>query len=268
MPPASASIFKLAADYMQLRQDCQGASASDPNGPYTKLLAQLDQAFKPWLNEAFNDSQTTSDQQASMNASDVPTPYSTDDIPSEVQNSPMSQFPPDDVGRMQNFATNSAMMAAPFRTTGNDTVGVTHHAVGVSDQRGVNGGVRDHRTVQWNANTGDPNIVVRDHRHPVDPLPPTALPPAAPPPAAAPPSSNGGTNFTSGADLDSVDQLNSNFQAAKQNALANPNDPKAQIAFQDAAQALQLMVNMLLQMSQMLASMADKAIQNAKVNAA
>jgi hypothetical protein len=253
LPPASASIFKLAADYIQLRQDCQGASASDPNGPYTKLLAQLDQAFKPWLDDAFTDPQTSSDQQASMNASDVPTPYSTDDIPSDVQNNPMSQFPPDDVGRMQNFAANSPMLASSFRTTGNDTVGV-------SDQSAAfNGAVRDHRTVQWN--TGDPNIVVRDHRHP-----PT-FPPAAPPPAA-PPSSIVGTNFTSGADLDQVDQLNNSFQAAKQNALNNPNDPKAQIAFQDAAQALQLMVNMLLQMSQMLASMADKAIQNAKVNAA
>jgi hypothetical protein len=249
---AGATIAKLAADYIQLRQDVKGASTADPHGPHNQLLTQLDQAFKPWLDQTFSDS--TSDQQAASNATDAPTPYSTDDIPSEVQDQPMSQFQPDDVGRMQSFASNSAVMSAAYRTSSDD--------VGVRNQPADNRIVRDHMPIPYPGNTGNGDVIVRDHRHP-----PTSLPPAAPP-AAPPLSGNTGTNFTSGADLDNVDQLNSNLEAAKENALANPNDPKAQIAFQDAAQALQLLVNMLLQMSQMLASMADKAISNSKVNAA
>ena len=250
-------MARLVADYVQLRQNGMSGSSVDPNGPNGQLLAQLDQAFQPFLAKLFTDTQS-SNQQAAM-AAPVPTPYSTDGISPEVQSNPMSQLPPDELNRIQNFSANSAMLASGYNAP--------------------NVEVRDHRTPTATvaptvtySNTGAATVNVRDHRHPV----PTSYPPAAPPPvyypptapptSSVPPASGSGPSFTSAADYQKVDQLNANFQAAKQDALNNPNDPSKQIAFQEAAQALQLMVNMLLQISQMLASIADKAISNSKVN--
>jgi len=227
-------MAKLVADYVQLRQKGISGSSVDPNGPNAQLLAQLDKAFQPFLSNLSSDPQTS--DQAAM-AAPVPTPYSTDGISPDVQSNPMSQLPPDELNRIQNFSANSAMLANNYGDVSNLTSG---------------------------------NVVVRDHRHPVGSSYPPAASPVGyyPPPTvtAGPVSSGSGASFTSAADYNKVDQLNSNFQAAKQDALDHPDDPSKQIAFQDAAQALQLLVNMLLQISQMLASIADKAISNSKVN--
>jgi hypothetical protein len=108
--------------------------------------------------------------------------------------------------------------------------------------------VRDHRHVD------DGDVIVRDHRH------------AEAPPAAASSGSEGDI-FTSGADFDRLNNAYSSFQDKKQAALDDPTDPAKQAAFQDAAQALQLLANMLMQMSSMFASIADNAIKSSKVQA-
>jgi hypothetical protein len=254
-PLSGATIAQLAADYIQFRQDCNRATGTDPNGPHSQLLAQLDKAFLPWLEQSLTDSQSTSDQQANINGASVPTPYSTDSIPSEVQNNPGAQFPQSDVGRIQNLATRGAMMAASYRTANDE--------VGVGDQRATNGAVvRDHRTtVNWSgvaaAGTGGGNVIVRDHRTPPTPLPP-----------AAPPSSSTGTVFTSGSDYDKLNSVNAAFNDAKANALANPTDPAAQQKLADAASALQVISKLLMQVTSMYASIAEKAIDSSRVSAA
>ena len=270
-------MARLVADYVQLRQNGISGSSVDPNGPNGQLLAQLDKAFQPFLAKVFSDPQTASDQQAAM-AAPVPTPYSTDGISPEVQSNPMSQLPPDTLNRLQNFNANSAVLANGYSTPNVVVRDHTAPTATVVRDHGSNSSIPWAPTVTYNA-AGAATVNVRDHRHPEGPYYPPAAPPpgyyppvaSAPPVAAPPPPSTGstsvtGTSFTSAADYQKVDQLNANFQAAKQDALNNPNDPSKQIAFQEAAQALQLMVNMLLQISQMLASIADKAISNSKVN--
>jgi hypothetical protein len=257
-PLSGATIAQLAADYIQFRQDTSRTTGTDPNGPHSQLLAQLDKAFLPWLEQALTDSQSTSDQQANINGASVPTPYSTDSIPSDVQTNPGAQFQQSDVGRIQNLATRGAMMAASYRTANDE--------VGVGDQRATNGAiVRDHRTtVDYSgiaaAGTGGGNVIVRDHRHP------EPLPPAAPP--AAPPSSSSGTVFTSGSDYDKLNSVNAAFNDAKANALANPTDPAAQQKLADAAAALQVISKLLMQVTSMYASIAEKAIDSSRVSAA
>jgi hypothetical protein len=244
LPLSGATIAQLAADYMQFRQECSRASTANSNGPHSQLLAQLDKAFIPWLEQALSDSQGASDQQG-MSTASAPTPYSTDDIPPDVQKNPAAQFQPEDVDRIQNFSSKQAMMAAYRTGSAADQVGVGEHPVGV---------VRDHMPIAT-VNTGG-DVVVRDHRHS-----PTPLPPAAPPP------SNSGTGFTSGSDYDQLNAANADFEKAKAAALANPKDASAQQALTDAAAALQIISKLLAQVTNMYASIAENSINLSRVQA-
>ena len=225
-------ITQFVANYAQGAPADNGGSSVDTNTRYRQALAQLNNAFRPLLGKEPEDSQT------SLAVAPNPTPYSTDGIPQEIQSDPMSQLSTEDVSRMQDFSSQNTMMARTY-----DDGGVT-----VGD------------SAPYNPSNGDVNV--RDHRHPVptDPVVYTWAPAAAP-------SGSAGDVFTSGSDFDRLDQANSDFQAAKQAALDDPTNPAKQAAFQDAAQALQLLANMLMQMSSMFASIADNAIKSSKVQA-
>ena len=158
----------------------------------------------------------------------------------------MSQLPPDDLNRMQSFSTS-------YRDSRGGEV---------RDRRGLEDGtVRDRRaadpptiTVIENPHSGE--VTVRDRRH-------------ALPESLAPSASDGGTAFTSAADYEKLNQANSSLEGAKQDLLDDPTNVEKQLAFQEAAaQALQLLVNMLTQLSSMKASLADAAIKSSRVNAA
>jgi len=227
---AAPLITQFVANYAQSAPADNGGSSVDTNAQYSQALTQLNNAFQILLGKESQDSQT------SMAVAPSPTPFSTDGIPTEIQSDPMAQLSTEDVSRMQNFSSENVMMARTYDAPG----GVT---------------VRDHRHTDWeprNPDNGD--VIVRDHRHPE-------------PPPAAPPSGSGGDVFTSGSDFDRLNQANSTFKDAKQAALDDPTDPAKQAAFQDAAQALQLLANMLMQMSSMFASIADNAIKSSKVQA-
>jgi hypothetical protein len=264
-------MARLVADWVQYRRDVKGGASLDPNGPDGKLFAQLDNAFQPLYGQS-SDTPATSDQQGT--SASVPVAYSTDAIPAEVQNAPMDQFPPEDTARMQTVAQAAPRMATMARVNP-PRQEVTDREDTVIDPRANDYGIRDHKGAGTNVSYSNPSDpVIRDHRHP-DPVTVTTAPPAAPPtvtvsapPAAPPQFGNSGTLFTSGADYDRLDSANANLQAAKQNALDHPDDPKAQQQFAEAAQALQLLANMLSQMSSMLASIADSAIKASKIQAA
>lgn len=228
---AAPLITQFVANYAQSAPADNGGSSVDTNAQYRQALTQLNNAFQILLGKESQDPQT------SMAVAPNPTPYSTDGIPQEIQSDPMSQLPNEDVSRMQAFSSENMLMAR----TNDDSGGVT---------------VRDHRE---SARNGD--VIVRDHRHPAPTDPVIWAPPAAPPSGSA------GDIFTSGADFDRLNQANSTFKDAKQAALDDPTDPAKQAAFQDAAQALQLLANMLMQTSSMFASIADKAINSSQVRA-
>jgi hypothetical protein len=236
---AAPMITQFVANYAQGAPADNGGSSVDTNTRYRQALAQLNNAFRPLLGKESEDSQT------SLAVAPNPTPYSTDGIPQEIQSDPMSQLSSDDVSRMQKFSSQNTMMLRTYDDGGEGTVG-------------GNGGTG---SAPYDPGNGD--VVVRDHRHPepTDPVIWTSAPPAAAPSGSA------GDVFTSGADFDRLDQANSDFQAAKQAALDDPTNPAKQAAFQDAAQALQLLANMLMQMSSMFASIADNAIKSSKVQA-
>jgi hypothetical protein len=233
---AAPLITQFVANYAESTPADNGGSSVDTNAQYRQALAQLNNAFQTLLGRESQDTQT------SMAVAPSPTPYSTDGIPPEVQSDPMSQWSAEDLSRVQDFSSENMMMARAY----DDGGGVT---------------VREHGDpAPYNPGNGD--VIVRDHRHPVptDPI-------YRPTPPAAAPSGSAGDIFTSGGDFDRLNQANSSFQDAKQAALDDPTNPAKQAAFQDAAQALQLLANMLMQMSSMFASIADNAIKSSKVNA-
>jgi hypothetical protein len=265
---SSPAMARLVADWVQYRHDVKGGASLDPNGPDGKLFAQFDKAFQPLCGEP-SDTSAASDQQGT--SASVPVAYSTDAIPAEVQRAPMDQFPPEDTARMQTVAEAAPRMATMARVN-TPRQEVTDREDTVIDPRANDYGIRDHKGAGTNVSYSNPSDpVIRDHRHP-EPVTVTTAPPAAPPPVeSAPPPpqfGNTGTLFTSGADYDRLDGASANLQAAKQNALDHPDDPKAQQQFAEAAQALQLLANMLSQMSSMLASIADSAIKASKIQAA
>ena len=226
---AAPLITQAVSNYIQSSPADDGGSSVDPSTSRSQAITQLYNTFGPLVGLE------SSNQQANMAVAGQPTPYSTSGIPANVQSYPMAQFQSGDLARMQNFSNNAT-------------------AVYYDNTRGVE--VRDHRHPVSDSGSG--GVEVRDHRHPVpQPLPPTA-----------PPDTTGGTGFTSAADYGKLNDANTSYQQAKQNALDNPDDPAAQLAFQEAAQKLQLLVNTLLQSSQMFASMADKAIGNSQVRPA
>jgi len=226
---AAPLITQAVSNYIQSSPADDGGPSVDPSTSRSQAITQLYNTFGPLVGLE------NSNQQANMAVAGQPTPYSTNGIPANVQSYPMAQFQSGDLARMQNFSNNAT-------------------AVYYDNTRGVE--VRDHRHPVSDSGSG--GVEVRDHRHPVpQPLPPTA-----------PPDTTGGTGFTSAADYGKLNDANTSYQQAKQNALDNPDDPAAQLAFQEAAQKLQLLVNTLLQSSQMFASMADKAIGNSQVRPA
>jgi hypothetical protein len=274
-------LTNLVDDCVQLSQSNKAGSSADANGPYGKLLADLEKLVRAILHSS---SWQPGTEMPPNGATSQPTPFSTDAMPSDVQNDPMSQLPQEDLDRGQDFSSNAPMMMARSVEPGDDSGNIA-----ASDPSDINSAnfspevtdgltTRDHRTVSQDptvTETIDPNTgaIVRDHRHPQPTDPPGHItvgwnPPPAEPPTSGSSSGLGGTSFTSAADYAALGQDNNDLEAAKAAALADPTDPAKQLAFQEAAQKLQLTFNLLQQMSSMKASMADAAIKNIKVNAA
>jgi hypothetical protein len=232
---ATPVITQVVANYAESAPAENGGSSVDSNAQYRHALTQLNNAFRALLGKE------SQDQQTSMAVAQSPAPYSTDSIPPEIQSDPMSQLSTEDVARMQSVSNENMMMARTY----DDGGGVT---------------VRDNQNYPT-YETDNGGVTARDHWNPqpTDTVIWTSASPAA--------SGSAGDIFTSGADFDRLNQANSDFQAAKQAALDDPTNPAKQAAFQDAAQALQLLANMLMQMSSMFASIADNAIKSSKVQA-
>jgi hypothetical protein len=337
----SQLVSNVVDDLSQLSQSNQtgnSSSVADPNGPFAKLIADLQKLIQSLQSQ---NGQWQPGTEMPPNGSHCqPTPYSTSSLPSGVQQDPMSQFSQQDLNRAQSMASHlpnlmpnairsgngpstgfhptvSAANFAPPVADLRTNAGVTDHRVGAGvppstqPRTGSNIETRDHRTGAQDPTTTatintrdhrtttatvipDSNVtesvdpttgaIVRDHMHPISTgdgaanvgwaTPPSQTPPSQTPifvgpPVSAPPSVGpGGTAFTSGADYSSLNSANSDLESAKQAALADPTNPAKQLAFQEAAQKLQLTFNLLQQLSSMKASMADAAIKNIKVNAA
>jgi hypothetical protein len=265
---AAPVLNSLIEDYAQLSQADKSGSASS-NGLFEHVLADLEK-FRALLN---SHNQPGSGIQP-LTAPSQPTPYSTDAIPSNVQNDPMSQLPPDTLNHAQSLTSAAPMMARAISIDGSGNISGNSPAaaqITPPSQSPIGPGsdaiVRDHRypnptdpPAGWQQASGSST--------PVAVLPPDAWqPPAAPPPSGSS-SGFGGTSFTSGDNYASLDQANSDLESAKDAALADPTNPAKQLAFQEAAEKVQIMFGVLQQLSSIKASMADAAIKAMKVSPA
>jgi hypothetical protein len=224
----AAALNTLIDDYAQLSQAGTNGSGSSKE-LFQHVLADLEK-FKAILG---SQNQPGSGIQPLTSASQ-PTPFSTDAIPSNVQNDPMSQLPPDTLDRAQSLTSNTPMMSDAISTDGN------------GDASGAG--------------------VVREHMHPIVTDPEVGTASISSGLSTGDSSSGlGGTSFTSADNYASLDQANSDLESAKDAALADPTNPAKQLAFQEAAEKVQIMFGVLQQISSIKASMADAAIKAMKV---